>query len=175
MVMETSIDIRRATPADVLLISALATVTFYEAYFEQDTPEDMAKYLAEAFSEKQIAEEMADDDSAFFIALRNGKAVGYAKLISNSTTDGVTGTNPIELKRIYLVERCWGTGVGERLLQHCESYGRGLGHNVIWLGVWQENERGQSFYRKHGYGKVGTVTFPYGDTVGINDVMEKAL
>lgn len=175
MDMESSIEIRRATPADVLLISALATVTFYEAYFEQDTPDDMAKYLAEAFSEKQIAEEIADPNAVFFIAFREAKAVGYAKLIGGSTADGVTGTNPIELKRIYLVERCWGTGVGEHLLRHCESYGRKHGHDIIWLGVWQENVRGQRFYKKYGYKKVGTLTFPYGETVGINDVMEKPL
>lgn len=175
MDMESSIEIRKAAPVDVPLISALATVTFYEAYFEQDTPEDMAKYLAEAFSAKQIAEEIADEKSVFFIALREGKAIGYAKLIAGSTTEGVSGKTPVELKRIYLVERYWGTGIGERLLHHSEVYGRDHGHDSIWLGVWQENSRGQSFYKKHGYQKVGTVTFPYGDTVGINDVMEKKL
>lgn len=175
MDMESLLDIRKANSADVQLISAISTVTFYEAYFEQDTPVDMARYLAEAFSEEQIAEELADGKNVFFIALREGKAVGYAKLISGSTTEGVSGKNPIELKRIYLVERYWGTGIGEWLLRHCEVYGRERGHDSIWLGVWQENARGQNFYKKHGFGKVGTVTFPYGDTVGINDVMEKAL
>jgi len=173
--VETAIEIRQANADDELLLSVLATVTFYEAYFEQDSPQDLANYLYESFAPEQIGTELADPHTAFFIAFRNGKAVGYAKLLDNSTADGVEGERPVELKRIYLVERTWGTGIGERLLAHCEATAKERGHDVVWLGVWQENRRGQSFYRKQGFTKVGTITFPYGDSVGINDVMLKEL
>ncbi|CAN5241639.1 hypothetical protein BH20ACI2_BH20ACI2_12060 [soil metagenome] len=73
------------------------------------------------------------------------------------------------------MERVWGKGVGEKLLRHCEEYARELGNDSIWLGVWQLNERGQQFYAKQGFVKKGTITFPYGNSVGINDVMEKEL
>ncbi|MBK9155710.1 MAG: GNAT family N-acetyltransferase [Chloracidobacterium sp.] len=169
------VEIRQATIDDCLLVSALATVTFYEAYFEQDTPADLANYLYESFSVEQVTAELSDPGTTFFIAFRDGKAVGYAKLLDGSTADGVEGDRPVELKRIYLVERVWGTGIGERLLAHCEASARELGHDVLWLGVWQENRRGQSFYGKHGFRKVGTITFPYGDSVGTNDVMMKDL
>lgn len=169
------IEIAKAGRSDAKLLSALAIVTFYEAYFEQDSPSDLANYLHESFSIDQIEAELADAKNAFFIAYCDGKAVGYAKLIDGSTADGVTGERPIELKRIYLVERVWGTGIGERLLAFCEAAARDRGHETIWLGVWQENRRGQNFYGKHGFRKVGTITFPYGDSVGINDVMMKEL
>jgi ribosomal protein S18 acetylase RimI-like enzyme len=42
----------------------------------------------------------------------------------------------------------------------------------LWLGVWEENKRGLSFYAKHGFTRVGTLTFPYSDSVGINAVMQ---
>ncbi|HMQ02623.1 MAG TPA: GNAT family N-acetyltransferase [Pyrinomonadaceae bacterium] len=169
------IEISQATIGDAPLVSILATVTFYEAYFEQDTPTDMANYLFDSFSLDQIRTELADPNTSFFVAYLKGKAIGYAKLIANSSTDGVTGNSPIELKRIYLVERAWGTGIGKKLLAFCENFCSEKGHDVIWLGVWQENRRGQNFYAKHGFQKVGTITFPYGDSVGINDVMEKPL
>ena len=38
-----------------------------------------------------------------------------------------------------------------------------------------KNHRARRFYEKHGFRRVGTLTFPYGDTVGINHVMEKLL
>jgi GNAT superfamily N-acetyltransferase len=170
-----NLTIRQADSNDARLISALGIVTFYEAYFEQDTPEDMANYLAETFSIEQMERDIADPDATFYIALLDGKAVGYAKLLRNSTAEGLTGASPIELKRIYLVERIWGRGVGSRLLDHCIEAARQAGHESIWLGVWEANARGLSFYRKHGFVRVGTITFPYGDTVGINHVLEKKI
>lgn len=166
------LEIRKALLADSKLISALGIVTFYEAYFEQDESKDLAEYLYDSFSIVQIESEIQEPNTCFYVVYRDGKAVGYAKLISGSTTDGVTGQNPVELKRIYLVERVWGTGIGEELLDHCIEHAKAGGHDRLWLGVWQENMRGQRFYAKHGFVKVGTLTFPYGDTVGINDVME---
>ncbi|MDM7923980.1 MAG: GNAT family N-acetyltransferase [Pyrinomonadaceae bacterium] len=168
-------EIRKAGPDDAKIVASLGIVTFYEAYFEQDTPADMAEYLFDSFSLEQIEAEIADANCDFYLIFRDGKAVGYAKMLRGSDADGLKGSNPIELKRIYLVERVWGTGLGEELLNFCVGRARESGHDTIWLGVWQENARGQSFYAKHGFEKVGTITFPYGDTVGINDVMERAV
>ena len=169
------IEIRKARPDDAKIVASLGIVTFYEAYFEQDTPADMAEYLFDSFSLEQIRSEVADANCDFYLIFRDGKAVGYAKLLRGSAAEGLKGANPIELKRIYLVERVWGTGLGEVLLNFCIGRARDGGHDTIWLGVWQENERGQRFYAKHGFEKVGTITFPYGETVGINDVMERSV
>ncbi|MBX3297789.1 MAG: GNAT family N-acetyltransferase [Acidobacteria bacterium] len=167
--------ILRAAEAEADVIAMLGFVTFFEAYFEQDDPQDLANYLAENFTPEAIREEIADPNAAFYLCYADGNAAGYAKLLAGSLADGLTGLNPIELKRIYLVERYWGKGLGVRLLEHCENEARRLGHDSLWLGVWQENRRGLSFYRKHGFRKVGSITFPYGSTTGINDVLEKPL
>ena len=167
--------ILRAAEAEADVIAMLGFVTFFEAYFEQDDPQDLANYLAENFTPEAIREEIADPNAAFYLCYADGNAAGYAKLLAGSPADGLTGLNPIELKRIYLVERYWGKGLGVRLLEHCENEARRLGHDSLWLGVWQENRRGLSFYRKHGFRKVGSITFPYGSTTGINDVLEKPL
>jgi ribosomal protein S18 acetylase RimI-like enzyme len=172
---QTSVEIRTAGEGDVRLLSVLGTVTFYEAYFEQDDPADMADYLCETFSPERTAAEISDPNSTYFIVLSNGAAVGYAKLLRNSTAEGVKGERAVELKRIYLVERVWGTGLGEKLLNHCIDAARNEGFDSIWLGVWEENVRGLSFYRKHGFVRVGSLEFPYGQTVGINAVMEKRI
>ena len=167
--------IRRAAGSDADVIAMLGFVTFFEAYFEQDDAQDLAGYLAVNFTPEAIRQEIEDPNVAFYICYANGHAAGYAKLLPGPHPDVLTGTNPIELKRIYLVERYWGKGLGVRLLGHCEDEARRLGYNTLWLGVWQENRRGQNFYRKHGFRKVGTITFPYGSTTGINDVLEKLL
>ncbi len=167
--------IRRASAEDTDLLAVLGAVTFYEAYYEQDDPADLAKYVVESFAPATIREQFEDNDSIFLIAFLDGRAVGYARLLSGEAGPNVTSDNAIELRRIYLLEHLWGKGVGEALLGHCEAIARELGKESIWLGVWQQNERGQRFYAKHSYNKVGLLTFPYGDSVGINDVMEKKL
>ncbi len=169
------IEIKKATEKDTYLVSVLATVTFFEAYFEQDAPADLANYIVESFSPASIKEQLNDPNSTFFIISIDSHAVGFAKLISGSTDPSTENKKTIELKRIYIVERMWRKGVGETLLRHCEEFARELGNDSIWLGVWQLNERGQSFYAKQGFVKKGTITFPYGNSVGINDVMEKKL
>lgn len=162
------VSIRKATPADVALLSSLSVVTFYEAYFEQDDPHDLSNYLAENFTTEAIEAEM--EHSTYFIAFRRGRAVGYAKLRDGEPHESVAG-NAIELQRIYLVERVWGTGIGDILLDEA----RAMGKDVLWLGVWEENRRGLSFYGRHGFERVGTLTFPYADSVGINAVMQISL
>ena len=166
------VSIRKATPEDVALLSSLSVVTFYEAYFEQDDPQDLSNYLHEHFGRETIEAEM--ERSSYFIALRRGRAVGYAKLRDGEPHESVKG-NAIELQRIYLVERVWGTGIGDILLEHSMAEARAMDKDVLWLGVWEENRRGLSFYAKHGFERVGTLTFPYGDSVGINAVMQISL
>lgn len=175
MVISENTNIKQADAGDVLLISVLATTAFYEAYFEQDDPHDLAGYIVKSFSPSQIENELADTDSTFFIVFVNEKAVGYAKLLANSRDPSVNTSKTIELKRIYVIERSWRKGVGEMLLEHCTEVARQLGNESIWLGVWEQNKRGVSFYAKHGFVKVGTLEFPYGDSVGTNNVLEKRL
>ncbi len=169
------IEIRQAEQAEAKLISVLGTVTFYEAYFEQDDPADMADYLHESFNLEKILSEIGDQNIRFFIIYLNGRAVGYAKLRTGSKVDCIKTENSIELQRIYLVERVFGRGIGERLLAHCLEIARRDGFETIWLGVWEKNPRAIRFYEKHDFRKVGEITFPYGETVGTNWVMEKVL
>lgn len=169
---ERSVSIRPATPADANLIASLATVSFYEAYFEQDDSHDLSRYLIENFSPDVIAAELTAPEFTYLIAYRKGRAVGYAKLRDGEAHEGVTSPNAIELQRIYLIERVWGTGIGDLLLDRCFEEARSMGKETLWLGVWEENRRGLSFYNRRGFERVGSLTFPYGDSVGINAVMK---
>ena len=173
--MSSEITIRRGEVGDARLISALATVTFFEAYFEQDDPPDLANYLAESFTADQIADELADPGTHFFLIHRGRPAVGYAKIRDTEPHASVTSRNAIELQRIYAVERVWGCGVGEKLLTHCIDFACERGKDVLWLGVWEQNLRAIRFYEKYGFTRVGTLEFPYADSLGINAVMQLEL
>ena len=169
---EREITIRKAGIDDLRLISVLATTSFYEAYFEQDDPHDLANYITESFSHERLSEELQSAETTFLIAFRRGRSVGYAKLRDGEPHQSIENKNAVELQRIYLIERAWGTGIGEILLERCISEARSMRKEILWLGVWEENKRGLSFYAKHGFTRVGTLTFPYSDSVGINAVMQ---
>jgi ribosomal protein S18 acetylase RimI-like enzyme len=169
------IEIRRANALDAKLIRVLGAVTFFEAYFEQDDAHDLANYIHESFDLEKIRAEIADKNAAFFIIYLENHAVGYAKLRENSNVECIKTENSIELQRIYVVERVFGTGIGAHLLKYCFETAKARGFETLWLGVWEENERAQKFYAKHGFKRVGELEFPYGETVGTNFVLEKVL
>ena len=54
------IRVRPATLADASRLSALAAATFRDTFADANAPEDMARYLAEAFTPERQAAEIAD-------------------------------------------------------------------------------------------------------------------
>jgi ribosomal protein S18 acetylase RimI-like enzyme len=170
------ITIRRAGVDDANLIAVLGTTTFYEAYFEQDIPAALANYILGSFSPDQIRAELEESGSEFSLIFLDEKAVGYAKLRDDEPGPGVTGANAVELQRFYLVERVYGKGLAEILLEHTLGRAGERGFDMVWLGVWTENKRAQRFYEKQGFADTGgRLEFIYDAGVGINIVMEIGL
>ena len=167
--------IRRGTLEDAELLSELGARTFSETFAGDNTPEDLAAYLATSFNVAQQTAELEDPDSAFLIAEVDGHAAGYAKLHGGEPEKGVEGPNPVELVRLY-VSRDWlGRGVGEQLMRACIEEAQQAGHQTIWLGVWERNARAQSFYRKWNFRTVGEHMFQLGSDLQRDLVMERPL
>lgn len=155
-------DIRYATEKDSLLLAELGRKTFYDTFAEHNTPEDMAIFLSEHFSAEIQMSEIKDPNTIFLIAEINGVPVGYAKLKEYSKGNGVSGKNPMELQRIYLIQEYIGKGVGAELLTNSIRVARERGFNCLWLGVWEKNERAIKFYERWGFKKVGNHFFIVG-------------
>lgn len=65
------IEVRKATLADHQLLAELGARTFRDTFAADNTPENMAAYLAASFSPAKQAEELADPTSSFLIAKCN--------------------------------------------------------------------------------------------------------
>lgn len=167
--------IRRGTLADADLLSELGARTFSETFAADNTPEDLATYMATSFNVAQQTAELEDPASTFLIAEVDGRAAGYARLYDAEPPTGVTGTNPVELVRLY-VSRDWlGRGIGEQLMRACLDEARGAGHETIRLGVWERNARAQAFYRKWEFHEIGEHTFKLGADLQRDILMERTL
>lgn len=154
--------IRRATVADSEMLAQLGARTFSDTYAADNTPEDMSAYLAENFNPERLASELADPASIFLIAEIDGKVAGYARLLSGESPSCVGASNSIELARLYVARQWLGLGAGEALMRACISEAKRAGHETMWLGVWERNERARRFYSKWEFRKVGEQIFKLG-------------
>ncbi len=167
--------IRRGTLADAGLLSELGARTFSETFAVDNTPEDLAAYVARSFNVAQQTAELEDPASVFLIAEVDGHAAGYAKLHDGEPEKGVEGPKPVELVRLY-VSRDWlGRGIGEQLMRACIDEARKAGHETIWLGVWERNARAQAFYRKWNFRTLGEHMFQLGSDLQRDLLMERPL
>jgi ribosomal protein S18 acetylase RimI-like enzyme len=159
--------IRPAAIDDAPALSRLAATTFRETFERENAPEDMARYLAEAFTPEQQAAEIADPASTVLLAEYNGESgdtelVGYAHVIAAPVPEAVRGPAPLELKRIYVARAWHGQGVAQALMAAAIEAARARGARTLWLGVWERNPRAVAFYAKYGFTRVGEHTFVLG-------------
>jgi GNAT superfamily N-acetyltransferase len=166
------ITLRRGAAGDDALLAELGARTFRDTFADDNAPEDMAMYLACAFSPEKQAAELADPSTVFFLAEVNGAAVGYARLRVGRAPACVTGPQPIELARIYAEQSWLGRGVGPALLRTCLDEAARRGHGAVWLGVWERNARARAFYRARGFVEVGTQRFQLGRDPQTDIVMQ---
>ena len=85
------------------------------------------------------------------------------------------GFTSIEIARIYALKKSIGKGVGRELMQKCISIAREMNRDIIWLGVWEKNERAIQFYRKWGFEKFAEHEFILGNDVQTDWLMYKRL
>ena len=175
MTQTPGVTIRRGTLDDAALLSELGARTFSDTFAVDNTPEDLAAYLAANFNVAQQTAELEDPGSTFLIAEVDGRAAGYAKLHDGEADQSVAGANPVELVRLYVSREWLGRGIGEQLMRACIDAAQQAGHETLWLGVWERNARAQAFYRKWNFRTVGEHMFQLGSDVQRDLVMERAL
>jgi diamine N-acetyltransferase len=173
--MDNPIKIRHAESSDNVLLAEFGAQAFYDSFAADNTPEDMAAYLAASFSPEVQASEIADPSSVFLIAEIEGAIAGYARLKGGNVPAAVTGDHPVELMRIYAGKEWIGKGAGGALMSACLNEAERRGYDTIWLGVWERNLRAQAFYRKWGFVDAGAHTFQLGGDLQNDLVMQRAV
>jgi GNAT superfamily N-acetyltransferase len=167
--------IRIATADDAAVLAKLGARTFYDAFSKDNSAEDMNAYLSKAFGPEIQTAELAEPGSVFLIAELAGEPVGYARLNESQAPESVRAARPIELVRIYALQKMIGHGVGSQLMRACLQTAQKRGCDAIWLGVWEHNARAIVFYRSWGFTKAGTQTFQLGDDLQTDWVMQRTV
>lgn len=167
------LSIRQATASDAALVAELGRRTFTDTFAPDNTPEDMAAFLAATFARELQRREIEDPEVAVLVAARDAVPVAYAMLRDGEAPEGVTGPAPIELARFY-VDRAWhGQGIAPQLMARVLETAAARGARTLWLGVWERNARAIAFYRKQGFEDVGSHAFVLGGDVQTDRLMQR--
>ncbi len=167
--------LRPAGPADNELLAEMGARTFADTFGPDNTPENMAAYLAASFSPARQAAELAEPNSLFLIAEVDGAAQGYVRLREGPAPKSVTGDRPLEIVRLYARQAFIGRGVGAALMRASLAEAARRGCDTVWLDVWERNPRARAFYERWGFSNVGTTVFPLGDDLQTDLLMQKRI
>ena len=163
------------TVSDVSILRGIARDTFIETFSEANKAEDIDRYLAKNFSEDQLARELSNPNSFFYVAEVNGHVVGYLKLNTAHAQTEPQAADALEIERIYVLGSYHGGGVGQALYHHAMSVAEDRKASYVWLGVWEHNHRALRFYEKNGFIAFGTHIFQLGNDQQTDILMKKSV
>jgi len=158
------VQIRRAGPEDAAVLAGLGRDTFVEAFARLYPPEDLAAFLAEAYSTEALGRFLGKAEHGLWIADRDGRAIGYVQAGPCTLPHPEATPACGEVKRLYVRREAQGSGLGSRLLQISLDWLSAPGRR-LWIGVWSQNHRAQKLYARHGFERVGAYQFPVGATL----------
>lgn len=165
--MSDSLQIRKATAADIPLIRELVFKIWpqtYAAILSQDKIGYMLEYM---YSESSLEKQM-NEGSEFIIIYDQEEPIGYAAYLPKSPV-------VYKLDKIYVLPTLQGKGVGKFIINYVIDEIKKRGATVLQLQVYRQN-KARYFYEKLGFVIIEEKDFDIGNGFFMNDyVMEKKL
>ena len=173
--MSTSIHIRVAGDQDAALIARLSRQTFLETFAPHNIKHDIDIFMNEQFTVDTLIKEVSEVGFIFLIAFLNNKPVGYLGLKEGNNPAGLGNLKSMEIARLYTLQKVIGKGIGKALMEKCLEIAIQMNKEVIWLGVWEYNQRAIDFYVKWGFEKFSEHDFVLGHDIQTDWIMKKSL
>ncbi|HVG11810.1 MAG TPA: GNAT family N-acetyltransferase [Flavisolibacter sp.] len=170
-----NLTIRVATKDDAELIADLSRQTFYDTFHKDNSQEDMEKFLNEQFTRGKLLLEVGQPGMYFFLAYLGSEVAGYLKLRDTGKPDLLRNVRSLEIARLYAAQSMIGKGVGKALMQRSIEEAQVRNCEVVWLGVWEANDRAIAFYKSWGFEKFDEQDFHLGNDVQRDWLMKKVL
>ena len=161
MSLNNEIVLRDCVPGDEEALSLVGAATFLETFAGLLEGPDILAHCRMQHAAAKYAGWLADPDYRLCLAELKEAPVGFAVLSPPDLPVAVT-EDDIELKRIYLLHRFQGGGVGRRLLEWSTAQARSLGRKRLLLGVKADNSAALVFYDRVGFVRIGERKFLVG-------------
>ena len=167
-----NISIIKAKLHDIEKLQKIGRQTFFETFSESNSEENMQKYLDGGFSIEKLTTELTDTNVEFYFAVLDEEVIGYLKLNFGDSQTELKDNKALEIERIYVSKEFHGKSVGQLLYDKAIEVAKQKNANYVWLGVWEENPRAISFYKKNGFVEFDKHIFKLGNDEQI-DIMMK--
>lgn len=167
--------IEKATSGDIQELMDISRKTFIEAFGQQNSKEDMDLYLTEKLSYQQLLNELEQPGSHFYLMKFENRSIGYLKLNTGLSQSESIYPDGVEIERIYVLQEFLGKGIGHSLLDFSFRFAEARGASMIWLGVWEKNERAIAFYLKHRFIQFDAHEFVLGTDIQTDLLMHRTI
>lgn len=157
-----SILVRRAIPADALVLSQVAEQTFRQTFEKDNKASDMELHCTEHFGRDVQYRELVDPNIVTLIAETEDGIAGFAQVKLDARQSAVHADDCSELNRFYVHHAFHGKGAAHNLMASVKSVVEATDSTHLWLGVWEHNPRAIAFYHKYGFEVVGEHMFKLG-------------
>lgn len=168
--------IRRARAEDAEALALVGRATFLETYAGMLPAADILAHCARQHAPELYAGWLAGAEHRLLIveAEEGGAPLGYAVL---APPDLPVPTSPadVEIKRIYLLHRFQGQGLGAALMDAALRWAREDGFARALLGVFGRNAAAIGFYNRQGFTLAGERKFQVGASVYDDLVLARPL
>lgn len=166
---------RNAEPEDAEPLARLSRETFTATFGHLYPASDLAAFCAEIYAVEAQAALIAHPELEIRLASERGELVGYCQVGAFKLPFDPGERRPMELHRLYVIERVKGAGVATALMDWTLARMRTLGAEDAYLGVFQDNPRALRFYQRYGFEIVGAYKFPVGATLDDEFIMRMHL
>ncbi|WP_304197608.1 GNAT family N-acetyltransferase [Flavobacterium alvei] len=146
-----NINILKVTLNDIDQLQKIGKQTFEETFSESNSEVNMKTYLEEGFSIQKLTTELNDKNSEFYFATFENEVIGYLKINFGASQTELKDSKSLEIERIYVSKEFHGKSVGQLLYDKAIQIAKQKNVDYVWLGVWEENPRAISFYKKNGF------------------------
>jgi len=134
-------EIRQATIADLDMLVLL--FDGYRQFYKQPSDTEAARrFLADRFNHQQ---------SIIFLALKDGKALGFTQLYPSFSSVSMART--FILNDLFVVPQARGMGVGKSLLKTARDYAARIGAVRLSLSTSIDNSAAQTLYEQQGWAR----------------------
>lgn len=158
-----NVKITKVSPTQIDQLQQISKQTFSETFAESNTQENLQNYLDKNLSKQKLLEELANTDSQFYFAETDGMIAGYLKVNFGDSQTELKDSKSLEIERIYVMKDYHGKGIAQVLYSKAIEVAKEMNSEYVWLGVWEENQRAISFYKKNGFVEFDKHIFKLGE------------
>lgn len=155
--------LRPASLDDLPALAAIGRDSFVAAFGHVYKSADLSAFLDAAYSEKSVAQDMADPNRQYWLATDGETLHGYCKIsVVSPYRELSNAADPMALNQLYTAPGYTGKGIGAALMDWALTEANERGKDAMQLSVWSENHGAQRFYQRYGFAKIADIDFMVG-------------